>query len=126
MRTLSLLLQAVSCVFITGALAGCGTSDPVCSSPVVSIEPATATVSYSSKDNQQKFSLRKSSASPGCAVPASLQIPTNWVVSDPAHATISNSLDTSNGVATCTGASNEPIQISLKGSSIQPASLSCQ
>jgi hypothetical protein len=115
MKTLLALLAAC-----TVLLSGCAAVDPCASTMTYTVIPASATVDHMAAPpgNQQQFVATVATTFPtGCpaAIPAVVAIPayaTAWSSSDPVNAPIDNVVGpTTNGVATCKGATTVPVTI---------------
>lgn len=98
------------------ALVGCGAGSPGCTSTLsgLTVRPATdSTVpdhAAKAPGNQEQFlAYPDYTYSPHCAVPAVLA-PANaaWTVSDAVNVSISSAPDSTNGLATCLGATSQP------------------
>lgn len=90
------------------ALAGCGVCRTV--SVNVSPQPAAADHNADPPGNSVAFVAFEGSSG-GCANTASNSRNVVWSVSDTANVTISNTDDSSYGVATCVGATSGPVTV---------------
>jgi hypothetical protein len=118
-------------------LAGCAAM-PDCSHPTVtsSVIPLTATADHTAKPpgNQVHFGPQVIDNYPaGCAVPALVPVIDDaiWTSSDPINVQISNAVDSTNGLATCVGATVGAVTITAKSPAtgnplFGTASLTCQ
>ena len=104
-------------VFVASAmLVGCGSSTHDCTpSPlVVTVSPSSATADHSvaAPGNQAQFTFTSTGGDvpSGCSV-AAVVVPPQWSSSDPTDITFA---DTTNGLATCTGATSGAATVSVK------------
>ena len=125
------MLRFSGCLIVGSVCAvvlGCGVAGPNCTNPLMSITPQTAALdsTAASPANSLRFSLSYTYSDARCAAPTVIVIPTNWAASDSTDVSISNATDQTNGVATCLHATKAPVTISLAGSTVTAAQLTCK
>ena len=117
-------------------LSGCGAAGPVClGGTVTTISPVAAVADHAAPapGDMQKFSaVAAPKAEPGCPQPQIVQLLTPvWSVSDPVNVAISSAQDSTNGVATCLGATAGTVQVTAVSAAggatlLATASLTCR
>ena len=117
-----MMRSATRLLILSGALlpAGCAMSGPQCKTGIVLLlSPASGSADSSAKAPSNQTQFQASSAlvvtqqgSGSCPVPAIAQlIHPQWSNPDPIHITISSADDSTNGLATCNGATAGPVTL---------------
>ena len=137
LRTMKLSLAALVLCSSCSVLLSCG-SQPDCSTvSVLRVGPTNAAADHMAKapDNAVQFTafVGQSLVHPqnACGVPTiAAAVKPTWTVSDPTNVTISSAEDATNGLATCVGATTNPVTVTgtTRGSSgaiTATATISC-
>jgi hypothetical protein len=116
MRIVPVLSIFCGSVLLTGCAVNASTGQQCTNGLAMNISPTSATADHTqaAPANQVKFqSLVSPTASPGCAVPAwVMPAAPAWTNPDPKDISIDGSSDVStNGFATCTGATSGPVTL---------------
>jgi hypothetical protein len=125
-----LALLATCCLFLSGC-AAMGT-DACVGTTAYSVTPTTVTLDHMAAPpaNQQQFIASSVTTYPkGCAIPAVIVSPyqTTWMSSDTVNAPIDSTFgQTTDGVATCKGATTVPVTLTALSDGDATATLICK
>lgn len=112
-------------IIMSGVLSGCAVPSQQCLPVSInSVSPTSATADHMdpSPGDQQKYvvSSREGQSALSCPISAIDEILTpTWTVSDTVNVKISSAKDSTNGVATCIGATTAPVVLTATGVGIE-------